>query len=87
LFDEGGYDDQEYKIVTKDGQTKWAAATWGPIYDDAGRQVGVRGSERDITESRRAKQALRESERRFRELLEGVQLLAIMIDGNGAIGF
>jgi PAS domain S-box-containing protein len=87
LFHEGGYDDQEYRIVTKDGQTKWAAATWGPIYDDTGRQVGVRGSERDITDSKRASQALRESERRFRELLEGVQLFAIVIDLGGMIGF
>ena len=87
LFQGGGYSDQEYRIVAKDGQIKWAAATWGPIYDDAGRQVGVRGSERDITESKRATQALRESERRFRELLEGVQLVAVVIDLNGTIGF
>ena len=87
LFQGGAYRDEEYRIVAKDGRTRWASATWGPIYDETGRQVGVQGSERDITEKKLAEQALRESERRFRELLEGVQLVALITDLNGTISF
>ena len=87
LFQGGAYRDEQYRLVTKDGQVRWATATWGPIYDEAGRQIGVQGSEREITESKLAEQALRESERRFRELLEGVQLVALMIDLDGTISF
>ena len=87
LYKGGAYREEQYRLITKDGQMKWVAATWGPIYDDTGRQIGVQGSEREITESKLAEQALRDSEHRFRELLEGVQLVAVMIDMNGAISF
>ena len=87
LFRGGAYRDEEYRIITRDGRLRWAIAGWGPIYDGAGCQVGVQCSERDITERKLAEQALRESELRFRELLEGVQLAAVMVDLNGTIRF
>ena len=43
--------------------------------------------ERETAERRRAETARLESERRFRELLEGVQLVAIMTDRNEGITF
>ena len=41
----------------------------------------------DVTERTRAEEAARESERRFRELLETVQLAAVMLDTAGNITF
>ena len=41
----------------------------------------------DITQRTRAEHALRESERRFREMLESVQLVAIVLDVQGRITF
>jgi PAS domain S-box-containing protein len=79
--------DKEYRLITKDRQAKWITASGGPIYDDGGRQVGVQAIARDITERKLAAEALRESERRFRELLERVQLVAVMTDLNGKIAF
>jgi len=87
LFHGRAFQDEEYRLVSKEGRMKWATASWGPILDHQGRQVGVQGSERDITERQHAEEALRESERRFRGLLESVQLVAVMIDLNGYICF
>jgi two-component system, cell cycle sensor histidine kinase and response regulator CckA len=71
--------------------------------DDAGRQVyrlrshfgivedgGLRrlwGTTRDITDLRRAELSAAASEHRFREVLEGIQLPALMLDGDGRITF
>jgi two-component system, cell cycle sensor histidine kinase and response regulator CckA len=45
-----------YRILTKQGEEKWVEASWGPLRDENGRQVGVRATERDITLRRRAEQ-------------------------------
>jgi PAS domain S-box-containing protein len=87
LFQGSAFVDEEYRLITRDGQTKWASATWGPIRDEAGRQIGVQGSERDITDRKLADVALRESERRFRGLLEHVQLAAAIFDNDGNFAF
>ena len=42
---------------------------------------------RDVTEQKRADDALRASERRFRETLENAQLVAVQLDISGAIAF
>jgi PAS domain S-box-containing protein len=42
---------------------------------------------RDITERKRAEEALRESERRFRDIMENVNLISAMLDINGNIIF
>jgi PAS domain S-box-containing protein len=70
LFHGGAFAEEEYRLITKDGRQRWAAASWGPIFDDTGRQVGVQGSERDISDRKTTEDALRESEQRFRTLFE-----------------
>ena len=66
LFDGKSFLEEEYRLITKDGRMKWVAASWGPILDDTGRQVGVQGRERDITERRMAQETLRQSEHSLR---------------------
>ena len=73
LFEGGAYRDEEYRLITKDGQIKWATATWGPILDDCGRQVGVQGTEHEITERKLA-------EERFRQLAENLDQVFWMLD-------
>jgi PAS domain S-box-containing protein len=70
LFQGQSYAEQEYRMIAKDGAEKWSSASWGPIWDESGRQVGVRGVERDITGRVRAEAALREVEERFRLVFE-----------------
>jgi len=87
LYQGESFREVEYRLVAKDGTVKWANATWGPIRDESGGQVGVQGSERDVTERKLAEDALRESERRFRGLLENVHLSALMMDLGGRLTF
>jgi PAS domain S-box-containing protein len=78
LFQGSSIQDEEYRLVTKEGRMKWMAASWGPILDEAGHQVGVQGSERDITERKLAEEALRESQERYLQAqkLESIGRLA-----------
>ncbi|HEY2014848.1 MAG TPA: PAS domain S-box protein, partial [Bryobacteraceae bacterium] len=66
LFRARSFYEEEYRLITKDGRMKWVAASWGPILDDTGKQVGVQGRERDVTERRMAEEHLRQSEHSLR---------------------
>ena len=66
LFEGRSFLEEEYRLITKDGRMKWVAASWGPILDDSGRQVGVQGRESDVTGRRTAEETLRQSEQSLR---------------------
>ncbi len=73
--------------VRKDGTVIWTEQRNVPIYDEAGNLVAIEGIARDVTERKRMEQALLESERRFREMLETVELVALLLDTRGNITF
>jgi len=50
--------DFEFRVCHKDGHLAWVAASWQPIYDSRGARLGHRSSIRDITERKRAEEAL-----------------------------
>lgn len=54
---------------------------------EKGELLRVWGTTRDITDLRRAELSLAASERRFRDILEGIQLPAVMLDSRGAVAF
>ncbi|MBI5103046.1 MAG: PAS domain S-box protein [Nitrospirae bacterium] len=58
-----------------------------PRFDPAGEMVGLIHVIRDITEHKRIEDSLIASERKFRDLLETVQLAAIMLDLEGNVTF
>ena len=62
--------DFEFRVRRKDGHTVWVASSWQPIYDSGGARLGYRSSMRDIAERKRAEEALRESETRFRTFVD-----------------
>lgn len=49
LFQGGTIHEAEYMFITKGGQVMWALANWGPILEEASGQMGVQGSEQEIT--------------------------------------
>ncbi len=58
----------EMEYYHKDGNTRWLENRVNAIRDDGGAIVGLHGVSRDITERKRMEDALRENERRYREL-------------------
>lgn len=61
----------------------WLAATKLALHDTHGQIIGLVGIERDITLRRRAEDALRESEERFRKLIDFSPVAIITFDEDG----
>ena len=82
----GDYD-EEYRIVRPDGSVRWIWDRAFPVRDEGGRVIRVAGVAEDITERKHAADQLRESERRFGEMLQNVELVAMMLDRDGRITY
>ncbi len=59
-----------YRRMLADGEMRWLRSSAVPRFDDDGRFLGYRGSTSDATDAVRAEGALRESEERYRRLVE-----------------
>ncbi len=64
--------DVEYRTIAPDGREKWIRAIGRTFYDGSGRPVKFDGITIDVTRRKRAEQALRASESRYRDLAENL---------------
>ena len=81
----GRFEDDGWR-VRQDGSVFWANVVITALRDASGQLKGYAKITRDLSERRRQSEALRQSEERFRLLLEGVEGYAIcMLDANGVI--
>jgi PAS domain S-box-containing protein len=70
----------DYEIFRKDGSPRILEMSASLMKDSTGEPIGFRGVVRDVTERKRAVEALRESEERFREMAENLREVFWMFD-------
>ncbi len=62
-----------YRTIDKEGKKRFAEITGFPLKNPKGEIIGFRGIARDITERNRTEAALRESEERYRTILDEME--------------
>ena len=70
----------EYRWKVKSGEYRWFSDRRKVVRDDQGRPVALVGVSRDITDRKRAEEALKESEQRIRFHLENTPLAVVEWD-------
>jgi PAS domain S-box-containing protein len=70
-----------------DGQISWLETNKIPLHDELDNVVGILGTYEDITERKKSEEALKESEERFRSLIDNMIEAALIIDWSGEIIF
>ena len=76
----------QYRAKHKEGHYIWVETVGKPIFNEASNEIhGVITSSRDVTRRRQSEEALRESEEKFRLLLDAAPVATIISDQTGRI--
>ncbi len=75
----------EYRIIWLDGSVHWVQGTGRAFQDASGRTIRMTGTCQDITKRKEAEEALRQSEERYRRLVEQAVDSFCIIDREGKI--
>ena len=76
-----------YRLRRHDGEWRWVLERANPNFDSEGRFVGLTGTTFDVTEQRKAEQALKASEERLRHVFEITPAMIWMTDPAGMVSF
>lgn len=71
----------------KQGHEVILETSGAPILDSTGKLIGFRGIDRDVTERENARQALQESEERYKLLIENQTDMVVKVDTEGRFEF
>jgi len=85
LKETGTVNDYELKLKAKDGRVIEVSASSNLVFDTEGKPVGVEGVLRDITKRKRAEMALKESEEKYRDLVENLSEVIYALDQSGRL--
>ncbi|MBN1492319.1 MAG: PAS domain S-box protein, partial [Phycisphaerae bacterium] len=77
--------DLENRNIAKDGREICVLTNGFPLFNEQNELIGYRGTDKDITERKRADEALRESEDRYRTLIETSPTAIVVGDLNGKL--
>ena len=75
----------EFRVLTKDGEIRWIMETIVPI--TWGGKPAILGNSMDVTERKQVERALRESEERFRTLIETTNDLVFIVNTGGCFTY
>ena len=75
----------ELELNRKDGSTVWTEITMSSLRDEDGNPIGILGVTRDISERRKAEEAMQEAERRYSAIFNNPLQLVYLIDLSGNI--
>jgi len=81
----GGRYDAEYRVVHPGGEVRTVHSHGDVVSDASGRPRRLFGIVRDVTDRKRAEDALRDSEEQWRAVFQNSPSMYFMVDGNGAI--
>ncbi|MGB6222375.1 PAS domain-containing protein [Haloferula sp.] len=74
---------REWRFKTHDGEIRDMVTTKVPLLDPDGRSWGIVGMDRDVTETRRARQILLETEQRLQEMMDNSPAVVYLKDLEG----
>jgi PAS domain S-box-containing protein len=78
----------KYRMETRKGETRWVRTYLCPVWNKSrGRVERVYGAVQDITDQKKAEETLRESEERWRSLVENAPDIILIADRSGEILF
>jgi diguanylate cyclase (GGDEF)-like protein/PAS domain S-box-containing protein len=82
----GHAEPHEYRAITKTGEIRWIHTSASPFFKE-GRAIGLRGVSTDITTRKRAEEAVRESEEKYRTILSSMEEGYYEVDLAGNLTF
>jgi PAS domain S-box-containing protein len=77
----------EHRIIRADGDERHIVVRILAVCDRTGKVVKIRGANQDVTERKRAEQALRDSETRLRAITDSARDAILMMDPEGMITY
>ncbi|MBI5419795.1 MAG: PAS domain S-box protein [Deltaproteobacteria bacterium] len=70
----------EFRIRRRDGEMRWGAVSFIPVRDEFGRSYGFRGSIRDITDRKKAEEALRRERNLLDKVVSSIGAGLVLVD-------